>query len=353
MSALLLLAAASCSPPPPPVAGLPPLHQAARAGDVARLRALLDGGAPADERDAQQRQPLHWAAWGGSAEAVELLLGRGADVDAPARFGMAPLHLAAMAGRADAADLLLRRGADGRGRNAYGMTPLHEAAGPEVARVLLGRGAPVDVRDLRGMTPLHLARNGKVAKVLLGAGADVFARAQDGRRPLDMATAADWERDGLVVYAARGTVRLRGESAPLAVEIRNVSEREAGPIAIAAESPACRADPASPPLERLQPGELAALGLSLERRPGVAEGAHPLRLTVTWAGRPIALLELRMDTRRAETPEDRGMVRLGKATIRKSPSRLQYLAFALVPLILAGLWLLRRRQRGPPAGPAA
>jgi hypothetical protein len=38
-------------------------------------------------------------------------------------------------------------------------------------------------------------------------------------------------------------------------------------------------------------------------------------------------------------------VRIGKATLRRAPSRLQYLAFAAVPALLAGLWLLRRSRR--------
>jgi hypothetical protein len=301
------------------------------------------------EADGQGRRALHWAAIGGSAKAVGLLLDRGADVDARARFGMTPLHWAALAGRADAADLLVRRGADVRAANAWGMTPLHEAATAEVARVLLARGAPVGDRDLRGMTPLHVARSANVAKVLLGAGADVFARAIDGRRPIDMASAGETERGGIVLYAARGTARLRGERSALDVEIRNVSERAAGPLRIAGESAASEVESSPRELVRLDPGELASFRLELVRTPGVAEDEHPLLLTVTSAGRPVTRLELRMDTRRGETPEDRGMVRIGQATLRPAPSRLQYLAFAAVPLILAGLYLLgRRRRRGRP-----
>ncbi len=258
---------------------------------------------------------------------------------------MTPLHWAAVKGRADLADFLLRHGADVRARNAYGMTPLHEAATAEVARVLLARGAPVGERDERGMTPLHLARTGKVAKVLLEAGADPFARAADGRRPMDMATAADWERDGLVVYAGRASARLRGERAALAVEIRNVSEREAGALALTGESSACEVEISPPAVSHLDPGQLLAFQLGLARRPGAAEGEHPLHLTLSVAGRPIARVELRVDTTRAETPADRGMVRIGKATLRRAPSRLQYLAFAAVPALLAGLWLLRRSRR--------
>jgi len=345
LSFLLLLATTACARERPPAASLPPLLDAARRADAAALRSLLARGGAVDERDRQGRTALHWAATAGSAEAARLLLERGADVDARSGPSMTPLHWAAAKGRAELADLLLRHGADPRARNAYGMTPLHEASTAEVARVLIARGAPVGDRDERGMTPLHLARTGKVAKVLLEAGADPFARAADGRRPMDMATGADWERDGLVVYAGRASARLRGERAALLVELRNVSEEEAGPLALVGESPACEVQVSPPTISRLDPGQLLAFQLGLARRPGAAEGEHPLSLELSAAGRPVARIEMRVDTTRAETPADRGMVRIGKATLRRAPSRLQYLAFAAVPVLLAGLWLLRRKRR--------
>jgi len=343
----LLLATTGCTPQPRSAPALPPLLDAARTGNMKALRDRLDAGAAISERDERGRTALHWGAIGGGAEAAALLLDRGADVDARAQFAMTPLHWAAVAGKAEVADLLARRGADVRARNDYGMTPLHEAATAEVARVLLARGAPAGDRDHRGMTPLHLARTGKVAKALLEAGADPFARAADGRRPMEMSTGADWERDGLIIYAARASARLRGEQGTLAIEIRNIFERQTGPLGFSAESPGCDVDVAPASLARLDPGELAPIVLRLARRPGSAEGEYPLALTLSLGGRPAARLEMRVNTVRAETPQDRGMMRLGKATIRRasSSSRLQYLAFAAVPVLLAGLWLLWRRRR--------
>ena len=325
-------------------APVPPLLDAARTGNMKALRDRLDGGAAISERDEHGRTSLHWSAIGGSADAAALLLDRGADVDARAQFAMTPLHWAAVAGRAEVADLLVRRGADVRARNDYGMTPLHEAATAEVARVLLARGAPAGDRDHRGMTPLHLARTGKVAKELLAAAADPFARAADGRRPMEMSTGADWERDGLIIYAARASARLRGEQGTLTLEIRNIFERQTGPLGFSAESPGCDVDVAPASLARLDPGELAPIQLRLARRPSSAEGGYPLVLTLSLNGRPAARLEMRVNTAQAETPEDRGMMRLGKATIRRTPSTswLQYFVFAAVPLLLAGLWLRHR-----------
>lgn len=343
-AAAALLVAAGCHRAPPPLP-LPPLLAAARAGDVGALRALLDGGAPLDTADDDGRRALHWAALGGSAAAVELLLDRGADLDAPARLGMTALHWAALAGKARAAEALLRRGADPGAPNAYGLTPLHEAATPELAQLLLARGARLEARDRRDMTPLHTARNGKVAKVLLAASADVFATSTDGRRPLDMATAGDWDRFGVVLYAPRRSVRLRGDRASLALELRNISERAVGPITVAAESPACDVE-VPPPLPRLAPAQLAPFTLHLTRRPDAEGDEVPLLVSIASDGVPIARVELRLDATRAETPQDRGMVRIGKATLRRPASPLQYAVFAAPPLIVAAVWLLQRRRRG-------
>lgn len=339
-----LLATTSCSARRPDPA-LPDLLEAARSNNAKELRRALDRGAAISGRDEHGRTALHWAAIGGSADMAAILLDRGAEVDARAQLGMTPLHWAAVAGKADVADLLVRRGADVRARNDYGMTPLHEAATAEVARVLLARGAPVGEPDDRGMTPLHLARTGKVAKVLLAAGADPFARAADGRRPMEMATGADWERDGLILYSARASARLRGESGQLSIEIRNIFEQPARQIGFAAESPGCEVEVTPASLPRLDPGELVPIVIGLTRRPGLAEKEYPLVLTLSLAGRPKARLELAVNTSRAETPEDRGMMRIGKATIRRAPSKLQYLVFAAVPVLLAGFWLFWWRRR--------
>ena len=134
------------------------IHAAATAGDVARLAALLDGGArDASEPGADGWTPLHLAAHYGRLDAARLLLERGARVRAVSTNAIAntPLH-AGLAGAADAAlvDLLLAHGADPSARGGGGWTPLHLAA---------SRGAADLVRRL------------------LAAGADGSARSDDGR----------------------------------------------------------------------------------------------------------------------------------------------------------------------------
>jgi ankyrin repeat protein len=61
-----------------------PLHEAARTGDLAKAKALLDAGADLTARDEHLRStPLAWAAKFGQREMVTLLLERGAPRSLP------------------------------------------------------------------------------------------------------------------------------------------------------------------------------------------------------------------------------------------------------------------------------
>ena len=61
-----------------------PLHEAARAGDLEKAKALLDAGADLTARDEHLRStPLAWAAKFGQNDMVSLLLDRGAPRSLP------------------------------------------------------------------------------------------------------------------------------------------------------------------------------------------------------------------------------------------------------------------------------
>jgi ankyrin repeat protein len=93
----------------------PPLHQAARDGDVAAIAELLAAGPPnlADRSDDYGYTPLQVAAEAGQAAAVTALLDAGAGVNRENREdGRTALHYAAIGNKADVVALLLARGAD-------------------------------------------------------------------------------------------------------------------------------------------------------------------------------------------------------------------------------------------------
>ena len=169
----------------------PELHAAAKAGDCARLEALLvrDGdrtpspspssspsssplsSSPSshDLNAAHLGQcPIHLAAKGGHAECVALLLDHGADLHARATntgnknstlvwdFGGAtPLHCAAEMNRTDVIALLLARGHSIAAAANQGDTPLHFAAREgwlAATKLLVARGADPRTPNAGGHT---------------------------------------------------------------------------------------------------------------------------------------------------------------------------------------------------------
>jgi len=101
---------------------------AAKAGDLAKLKAGLANGADANGHDPMGITPLSWAAMTGQTEAVQLLIKQGADVNAPNRDGNVPLHGAAFFGQAEIVELLIRHKADVNLRSDKGETPLDTVA---------------------------------------------------------------------------------------------------------------------------------------------------------------------------------------------------------------------------------
>jgi len=88
------------------------LHRAARAGDVASLKARLAQGVSPDAEDGDGRTALLDAVAAGRLDAMRLLLAAGAGANTPSRSGRTPLIEAAEHGQLAAARLLVKAGAD-------------------------------------------------------------------------------------------------------------------------------------------------------------------------------------------------------------------------------------------------
>lgn len=160
----------------------PPLVDAARQGDAARVEALLDGGAGVGAAAPDGATALHWASHHDDLETVARLIEAGADVNAATDLGVTPLWAAGQNGSAAVAAKLLEAGADPNRALLAGETPLMVAAragAPAVARLLLAAGADAEARGPRGQTALMWAvaqHHADVVEVLLAHGADVHAR---------------------------------------------------------------------------------------------------------------------------------------------------------------------------------
>jgi ankyrin len=201
------------------------IHEAAAAGDVARITAMVKGDSTLlQSADKAGDRPLHHAVRAKHLEAVECLLKLGADANAAGFDGWTPLHLAAKLGPTDAVMALLKAGARTDVKNGAGQTPLqvaahelirqqlrqsasappgtdafHEAAvaGDVVKLETLAKAAPALVKEAAGVvrdTALHAAvRAGQLAAArwLVEQGADVDALNGVEESPILLATASE------------------------------------------------------------------------------------------------------------------------------------------------------------------
>ena len=87
------------------------IHDAAKGGDLAKVKALLKGNPDlVFSKDEKGVMPLHVAAFVGAKDVVELLLASKADVNAKDNKGHTPLNWASAKGHKDVADLLRQHG---------------------------------------------------------------------------------------------------------------------------------------------------------------------------------------------------------------------------------------------------
>ncbi|MCS6787484.1 MAG: ankyrin repeat domain-containing protein [Thiobacillaceae bacterium] len=160
------------------------LLEAARAGDTARLTALLAAGVSPDWADENGMTALMAAAQVGQLEAVQALIAAGADVN-----------------RRDAREFTALFYAVHNPELDCGFAP--------VVQALVDAGADVNARIFFGITPLMLAAGGgegAVCEVLIKAGADVHAVNDGGRTALAMAKERHWVDVINLLHEATGFV---------------------------------------------------------------------------------------------------------------------------------------------------
>jgi ankyrin repeat protein len=212
-AALALVLAASAQ-----AAGPATLVDAARAGDVAAVRAAIQNKADVNATASDGSTALHWAVHKDALDVVDLLLGAGANPKAANRYGVTPLSLAATNGNPRIVERLLRGGADPNTALPGGETVLMTAARTgdvAVLKALIEANANVNARETsRGQTALMWAaaeNNVAAIKVLVEAGADIKARTSEGAAP---AAGARSSTGGGVFSGATGAAAPAGARGP-------------------------------------------------------------------------------------------------------------------------------------------
>eukprot|EP00466_Bigelowiella_natans_P009599 jgi/Bigna1/143987/aug1.83_g18695 len=166
-----------------------PLHAAAKNGNLALLRSLLEKKLNIEEKDDQGWTPLHHAASNGNVDIVQFLVEEmNANVLAEdncqktpsdVAFGNAknyllhgetPLHIAAEHGRVDEMRRLIKTKADLEVKEHRGWTALHCAAREshmDAVRCLVECGAEVSAKSKHGSTPFDVAYDEDIVKYLV------------------------------------------------------------------------------------------------------------------------------------------------------------------------------------------
>ena len=183
------------------MAELDTLVEAAKSGDLGRVRAILAGNfLLASQRLPGGETPLMSALYRGHTDVVDALIEAGAEIDVFAAAatgrvgdlertldgetvnshsydGWTPLHLAAFFGHVVAARLLLDAGADVQAvsQNSLTNTPFHAATAgkhADIALLLLEQGADPLKTDAGGYTPLEIARQNGLDTVIAAIAPD-------------------------------------------------------------------------------------------------------------------------------------------------------------------------------------
>ncbi len=147
---------------------------AAKNGDAARVKALLEKGANVNYLKKNDVSVLMYASQDGHAAVVNILLAKGANVNHKDNISWTALMIASASGHEAIVKVLLAKGANVNNRDKNGGTALYYASfkGQEtVVKMLLAKGADVSTKTSKGKTALSQAKTEKIRQMLKAAGA--------------------------------------------------------------------------------------------------------------------------------------------------------------------------------------
>jgi len=171
------------------------MHDAAKEGDIAKLRDILPEKAIlVNSKDPSGKSLLYTAAENGRKDIVEYIISNGAKINEMNNWRSSnsetPLFGAAKSGNRDVVELLIEHGAEINRIGPSCYAPLDYAVDHghiEVVELLISKGAKIKSDNERGDTLLHIAaRSGRkdMAEYLITKGLKVNAKRYGGRTPL-------------------------------------------------------------------------------------------------------------------------------------------------------------------------
>jgi ankyrin len=204
-----------------PIASGATLLEAAAAGDVVAVRALLKQGRDVNAPGEDGATALHWAVRADALAVVDALITAGANVAAKNALGVSPIYIAATDGSVPLLRRLLDAKADVNTVDATGDTILMAAVrseNPEAVRLLIERGARVNDTEpgVKHTALMWAARLNQtdIMRLLLTAGASAEAATRVGPKPTARPQGAGGGSHGVGIV--RGGVPPQGEQQPAA-----------------------------------------------------------------------------------------------------------------------------------------
>jgi ankyrin repeat protein len=174
------------------------LAEAARRGDTAAVRALLDQRVDVNAPEPDGTTPIHWTVYRDDLDMTTLLIQRGANVNAANELAVTPIALACTNGNARIVEALLKGGAHPSSNAADSLPPIMLCArsgSVDAVRALLARKVDVNAREpLRAQSALMWAvaqKHAAVVRLLLQQGADFRARSAATPRTVNRADPND------------------------------------------------------------------------------------------------------------------------------------------------------------------
>jgi len=178
-----------------------PLHKAALAGNVKKVKELIDEGVDVNKLDGRYGcTALHIAAGGGHLEIVKVLRKAGARIYVENKQKEPLIFAAVSSGNLALVKYLLAEGASKKSTKAQGENLIHHVIlgrTKEMLPYLIEIGVDVEAKDKRGRTPLHTVAyvgDFPVTRALIKAGANVNATTWHNETPLHLAASYDHEQ---------------------------------------------------------------------------------------------------------------------------------------------------------------
>jgi len=181
------------------------LAAAARAGDLAKVKALIAQGADPNSFDDHGFTPTSGAVFYGKKDVVKYLLQNGADVNKNSKDGSTALIQACFRENSTIVKLLLEYGADVNKKNSVNgwtslMTAVTSNDNLDITSVLLENGAKINEKNKERLTALLLVSavcDSRRGNYLISRGADKSSRADNGYTYFDYLSAPRCKGGGI------------------------------------------------------------------------------------------------------------------------------------------------------------